>query len=333
MRLEDIVSIGLGIFVTFIGGLLFTNAIEYIGHRARWTGSFTGAVIAPLFTSLPELIILLVALYIYGGVAGEKIGIGTILGQPFMASTIIFPTIFLAAIISYAIGRRNDLSLEVERVLVIPYIIFTALYPAVLLPLIPGFLYYGKYFVGALFLVVYLYYTYRMYRSKAMFIPEAEKPYIASVVGLGNPSSILALSAIQLIAAVTLLIYGSRTLVTGIDEASKTLNISPIALAILITPLAGVLPESITAIIWAFKGRDTLAVAAMVGEKCLYSTIYPAIGMLITAWELDHSAIVSVAIVEIISLLILYHISKGKLTLDVAVIGLLGYMAFSIYAL
>jgi Ca2+/Na+ antiporter len=30
--------------------------------------------------------------------------------------------------------------------------------------------------------------------------------------------------------------------------------------------LAGVLPESITAIIWAYKGRDTLAVAAMVGE-------------------------------------------------------------------
>jgi len=94
-----------------------------------------------------------------------------------------------------------------------------------------------------------------------------------------------------------------------------------------------VLPESITAIIWAFKGRDTLAVSAMVGEKILYSTVYPALGLLLTRWELDAPAIASVALVEVISLLILYHILRGALTPDVAAIGLAGYIGFAIYAL
>jgi len=316
-----------GIAITFLGGLLFTNAIEYVGHKARWTGSFTGAVVAPLFTSMPELIIFLVALYVYGGDIGEKIGVGTILGQPFMAATIIFPTMFLVALAGYLLKRRHDLVLEVERILVIPYIIFTVLYPLVLLPLLP--IGYGKYAASAVLLLSYILYTGIMFRSKSMLISEAEEIYLKRVFRKG---SWIPMVALQLTIAVALLIMGSRTLVSGIDDASKNLDVSPIALAILVTPLAAVLPESITAVIWTFRGKDTLAVAAMIGEKVLYSTFYPAIGLILTEWEIDSHAILSVIIVEITSLIILYHVWKGKLTLDVAAIGLGGYMVFAIYA-
>jgi len=69
----------------------------------------------------------------------------------------------------------------------------------------------------------------------------------------------------------------------------------------------------------------------MVGKKVLYSTIYPGIGLIVTSWALDLPSLVSVVIVEIVSLLILYHIFKGKLTPDVALIGLAGYVGFAIY--
>lgn len=329
MELQILLLLLGGITITFFGGLLFTNAIEYVGHRARWTGSFTGAVISPLFTSMPELLIFLVALYIYGGDVGEKIGVGTILGQPFMAATIIFPLMFLVAVAGYMMGKRHDLVLEVEKILVIPYIIFTVLYPLVLLPLLPIGV--GRYAVSAILLASYLLYTGIMFRSKSMLIPEAEEIYLKRLLGRST-SHWIPVAAIQLLIAVALLIIGSRTLVAGIDDASKNLNISPIALAILVTPLAAVLPESITAVIWTLKGKDTLAVAAMIGEKVLYSTFYPAIGLMLTEWEIDFSAILSVAIVEITSILILYHVWKGRLTPDVAVIGLGGYIGFAIYA-
>ncbi len=322
-----------GILVTFFGGLLFTNAIEYVGHKARWTGSFTGAVVSPLFTSMPELIIFLVALYIYGGDVGEKIGVGTILGQPFMAATVIFPLMFFIALAGYLMKKRHDLVLEVERVLAIPYIAFTVLYPVVLLPLLP--IGSGKYVVSLVLLLSYILYTGIMYRSKSALIPEAEEIYLKRVLNIKlniNKKQLDPHSVLQITVALILLIVGSRTLVSGIDGASKSLDVSPIALAILVTPLAAVLPESITAIIWTFKGRDTLAVAAMIGEKVLYSTFYPAIGLILTEWEIDSSAIISVAIVELTSLLILYHVWKGKLTPDVAAIGLGGYVGFAIYA-
>ncbi|MEM4970315.1 MAG: hypothetical protein QXE01_03585 [Sulfolobales archaeon] len=330
MELELAGILALGVSITFLGGFLFVNAIEYIGHRARWTGSFTGAVISPLFTSIPELLMFLVALYIYGGVSGEKIGIGTVLGQPFMAATVIFPVIFLVALIGYLAGRRDDMVLEVERSLVIPYILFTAVYPIVLLPMVPS-LGSAKYVAGAVLLILYFVYTYIMYRSRSLSMPEAEEAYLAKIFKADSGLLRLSLASIQLLIAVALIMIGSRMLVAGVDEASKALEASPIALAILITPLAGVLPESITAIIWAYRGRDTLAVAAMVGEKVLYSTIYPGIGLIITSWSLDLPSLVSVVIVEIVSFLILYHIFKGKLTPDVALIGLAGYAGFAIY--
>lgn len=326
MSLQILFQLLSGIAITFLGGLLFTNAIEYVGHKARWTGSFTGAVVAPLFTSMPELIIFLVAIYIYGGDVGEKIGVGTILGQPFMAATIIFPLMFLIALAGYLLGRRHDLVLEVEKILVIPYVIFTILYPLVLLPLLPIGL--GKYVASASLLISYIVYTGIMFRSKSALISEAEEIYLRGLVKKGPW---IFPAALQLTIAVVLLIIGSRTLVLGIDLASKNLGVSPIALAILVTPLAAVLPESITAVIWTFRGKDTLAVAAMIGEKVLYSTFYPAIGLILTEWEIDFSAILSVIIVEITSILILYHVWKGRLTPDVAVIGLGGYIGFSIY--
>lgn len=248
MELELAGVLALGVSITFFGGLLFVNAIEYIGYRARWTGSFTGADVSPLFTSIPELLMFLVAFYIYGGVSGEKIGIGTVLGQPFMAATIIFPVIFLVALIGYIAGRRVDMVLDVERNLVIPYIPFTAVYPIVLLPMVPS-LGSSKYVAGMVLLVLYFIYTYIMYRSRSLAMLEAEEAYLARILRADSGLLKLSLASIQLLIAVLLIMIGSRMLVAGVDEVSKALEASPIALAILITPLAGVLPESITAII------------------------------------------------------------------------------------
>ncbi|WP_243681372.1 hypothetical protein [Vulcanisaeta souniana] len=47
-----------------------------------------------------------------------------------------------------------------------------------------------------------------------------------------------------------------------------------------------------------------------------------------TRWLLSVEALVSVAVVEVVSSVMLYHVIRGKLTWDVAVIGLVGYLAY-----
>ncbi len=73
-----------------------------------------------------------------------------------------------------------------------------------------------------------------------------------------------------------------------------------------------------------------MAVAALIGEKVLYSTVYPAIALIVTEWSLSIEALISVIVVEAISSAMLYHVVRGgRLTWDVAVMGgLLGYVIY-----
>lgn len=333
MAIISAILLIMGIALTFTGGLVFTNAIEYLGGRSRIGGSFIGAVISPIFTSMPELTVFIVALYLYGGVTGEEIGMGTIIGEPFMVSTLVFPIIFLVVLLGLMMRTRSDAVLEVDRELVTPYVFFTALFPTVLLPaMLPmGFI---RFVISILLIMAYVYYVSRMYRSQGSLIMEYEDAYILRLVR-GSISKMFhyVLLSIQLLLSMILLITGSRFMVMGIGGISEALNISAMAMSIIITPIATIMPESITAIIWAFKGRDTLAVASLVGEKVLYSTIYPALGLVLTSWALSIEAVVSVIVTEAVSLLILYHIIKGGLTWDTAILGLAGYIMYIVVTL
>jgi len=62
MIAEVLTLVGGGLIVIF-AAVLFTNAIEYLGFKMNWSGSFVGAVLAPLFTSFPELVVFLVAVF------------------------------------------------------------------------------------------------------------------------------------------------------------------------------------------------------------------------------------------------------------------------------
>ena len=81
----------------------------------------------------------------------------------------------------------------------------------------------------------------------------------------------------------------------------------------IIIPAATAIPETITALIWGYRGKDTLSIGSLVGEKILYSTFYPALGLFLTSWVLDIHAVFSVIVTTIISLILLYFILKRRL--------------------
>lgn len=103
-----------GLLVILIGAELFTNGVEWLGSRLGLSEGAVGNLLAAVGTALPESIIPLVA-FLGGDEAAMHIGIGAILGAPFMLGTLaMFVTGFSAWLLR---GRRN-VKLQVEPALI-----------------------------------------------------------------------------------------------------------------------------------------------------------------------------------------------------------------------
>src|SRR5688572_3997361 len=78
------------LFLILVASELFTNALEYFGHRVGLSAGVTGSVFAAVATALPETMVPIIALV--AGTANqtmnEDISVGAILGAPLMLSTL-----------------------------------------------------------------------------------------------------------------------------------------------------------------------------------------------------------------------------------------------------
>src|SRR5918995_4336118 len=99
---------------------LFTNAVEMLGDRLNLGSGAVGSVLAAVGTALPETMIPVVALIgaaLAGESAGEaasEIGIGAILGAPFLLATVAL-FIVGASALGFRGRRQNGTDIVVER--------------------------------------------------------------------------------------------------------------------------------------------------------------------------------------------------------------------------
>jgi cation:H+ antiporter len=318
-------SIGL----VFISSLLSVNALEFLGCHMKLGNSFVGAVLSPLFTSLPELIVVLVAVFSNLGTVGSEIGIGTIFGEPFMASTLSYGLVGIAVILGFLAKKRAGTTLVINRNLALPYIFILVLFP---LTLIPGLVHFAwvRYFFGFFFLTVFVIYMRLMYRRRmAEPMDECETLTFSRFVPKGQFSERFAL-ILQILMAVGLLFFGSRYLVSSVANMAQDIKVSPLGLALILVPAATAIPETITALIWGYRGKDTLSVGSLVGEKILFSTFYPALGLFLTPWILDIHAVMSVIVTTVASLIMLYFILKQRLPWYILSFGIILFVAYGI---
>ncbi len=291
-----------GVMLTMMGSFMFINGIEYLAYKFRWSQTFLGSVISPIVTSTPELIVFTLALILYGY---EDVSIGTILGEPLIVSTLIYSTILLLAIVSYVLKRRLNYNLHVDRALKMPYMIFIVCFLTVLITTFICNIV-VRYFISACLFLTYIAYIHLMYRVESFLIEEAKKPYFSKIL---NP---LTASILQVITSICLMHLGSEFMISNVKILAVKLSLSSIGVTIIVIPIATVLPEAITSILWSIKGRDTIALGCLIGEEVLYSTFYPALAFLVTDWNLDFSAMLSMIIVELISLAMLLQVLRGK---------------------
>ena len=324
--METLLLLVASVAAVFLSSLLFVNAIEYASHIMKWSHSFTGAIVAPLFTSIPESIIFIVAVFIRRGVSGSEIGLGLIFGEPFMISSIAYFLIFVSILISaFAAGRRLT-GMPVERALRIPFLFVLLLFP---LTLLPGIFHSVllRYATGAFFLVLSVVYV-NSVRKQVSFEPsgEPDRPYFKM---FGKSDGLVLL---QLALSAVLLYFGAELMVSAISAISAASGISALAVSILIIPLATAIPETLSAMVWAFRGKNSLAIGSVVGEKVLYATFYPGVAMFLVPWNLDIQVYVSVFATTAVSLAMFAFIRKGRMS-PYALLAGLPFFAFFVFTL
>ncbi|MDO8671746.1 MAG: sodium:calcium antiporter [Dehalococcoidia bacterium] len=107
----DILILVASLAVILLGCELFTNGIEWIGNKLNLGEGVVGSVLAAVGTAMPETLIPIIAIF-FSGASSEQvaheIGIGAILGAPFMLATLAMFVTGTAILIFTRTGRRTS---------------------------------------------------------------------------------------------------------------------------------------------------------------------------------------------------------------------------------
>ena len=99
--------------VVLAGALLFTNAVEWIGHRLNLGEGAVGSILAAVGTAMPETLIAIVAL-LKVTEGSEDVAVGAIVGAPFLLATLAMGLVGLFAYL-YRDKREQGVALKVHR--------------------------------------------------------------------------------------------------------------------------------------------------------------------------------------------------------------------------
>ena len=277
---------------------LFTNAVEWFGHRLGLGEGAVGSVLAAVGTALPETMIPLIAILVVGSEDANEIGVGAILGAPFLLSTAAFAVTGLGVI---AFRKRRsagtDMSLDpsvIQRDIGYFFLVYVF---AIASSFIPDER--VKHFVAIGLLGLYGLYLYRTFSAGGAASVASEDELNAlrfsSILGrAGSPST--AMIVFQLAASLGMIIGAAQLFVTDLEIVAQHLAVPALALALIIAPLATELPEKFNSIIWVRQGKDTLAMGNISGAMVFQSCIPVSVGVIFTDWKLTETALVSAAI-------------------------------------
>jgi cation:H+ antiporter len=310
---------------------LFTNAVEWLGLDLGLHEGAVGSILAAVGTAMPETMIPLIAILFAAGASHEEIGIGAILGAPFMLSTAAF-CITGVAVLAYARSGRRPREMAVNHEILrrdMGYFLLVYLL-AILASFLPhhGF----KIGVAVLLLAFYAFYVYETVTGKGAQVEEPEQLYLERAMRRPNEQASLALSLVQFLFALALMIVGARVFVANLDTVARELSVPALVLALILSPLATELPEKFNSIIWVRQGKDTLAMGNISGAMVFQSCIPVSVGLIFTPWDLTQPALVSAAIAIASTAVVYLSIRRhGRLSPTVLARAGILYVAFVIY--
>ena len=311
----DVILLLVALVVILIGAELFTNGIEWVGHKLALAEGAVGSVLAAVGTALPETMIPFVAILFSASAGGEStaaahaVGVGAILGAPFMLATLAMFVTGLA-VLSQARRRPQRDRMPIDTVVVgkdIRYFLMTYGI-AVAAALLPGNApWTGPVKVGVAVLLVVLYAWYvrshfvgergvhsteevelaplRLGRIDARaYQVDPQTPRLRIVVG-------------QVVFALGLIIAGAVVFVGAVEHLATQLGVAPAILSLVTAPIATELPEKFNSVLWVRQGKDTLAMGNITGAMVFQSCIPVVVALLFAAdsWVVSRDSLIAFA--------------------------------------
>jgi cation:H+ antiporter len=281
--------------VILAGALLFTNAVEWLGHRLELGEGAVGSVLAAVGTAMPETLIAIVALI--GGSAGaDQVAIGAIVGAPFLLGTLAMGLVGLFAYL-YRERRPQGLGLNAHRPTLERDLLFFLVFFLLSLALAWGPPAGLRIPIGVLVLLAYPLYTLRTLRGSGAVQDHATlNPLIFERRPERRMSPGPLLSGLQLLVGLGAMIGGAHLFVEELLKIAADLGVDAVVLALILAPLATELPEKVNSFFWVREGKDALALGNITGAMVFQATIPFGIGLIFTDWDLSGNAALSIVL-------------------------------------
>lgn len=281
--------------IVLAGALMFTNAVEWIGHKLNIGEGAVGSILAAVGTAMPETLIAVVAL-ISATEGSEDVAIGAIVGAPFLLGTLAMGLVGLFAYI-YRDRRPQGVELNahkptLERDLLFFLLLFT----------IGGVLGLGlpaevRFIAGIAFIVAYFGYVALTLRGGGeVQADETLNPLIFERRTERSEDPALLLCIIQLLVGLGAMIGGAHLFVEELLHIAESIGVEALVLALILAPLATELPEKVNSFFWVREGKDALALGNITGAMVFQSMVPVGIGLMFTDWDLTWTALLSIGL-------------------------------------
>ncbi len=263
---------------------------------------------------------------VLGQKGGHDIGVGAILGAPFMLTTLAMFVLGMSVLIFARGDRRPARVIGDRRVILQDLGYFLVMYA---LALVAGLIHQRAFRWGlaGVLMIGYAVYVWRHFQvagdpEEKEAVGEVRPLYLRSLMrklngrpagGAGPPP--LWGTSVQVGVALTGIILGAKVFVSGITRVADTFGLPKLVLALLLAPFATELPEKFNSVIWVRRRKDTLAMGNLTGAMVFQSSFPVTVGLLLTSWRLNQEAAVA-AVIALLAGSVLWITVKVKGELD-----------------
>jgi cation:H+ antiporter len=281
----------------------FVNGVEWLGRRLGIGETATGTILAAFGTALPESAVTFVAVVFGRDSAQKDIGVGAALGGPLVLATVSYAVVGVFMVWNRRrLGRTSPLIECESGKLRRDQAWFLGMFTVKVALGLLVFKY--KPLLGILFLLAYMVYLLSELRGAQVLGEEALEPL--KLHPKSDPGLLWPL--LQTVVALLVIAAASKLFVGQLEAIGIWAGMSPQLVALLLSPIATELPESMNAIIWVRQGKERLALANISGAMMIQATIPTALGIYFTSWVFSRELIISgvITMAAVAALLVLF---------------------------
>jgi cation:H+ antiporter len=301
----------------------FVNGVEWFGRKAGISQNAVGTVLAAFGTGLPESVVTFVAVVFGHDTAAKNIGVGAALGGPLVLATIAYPIVGIMLLITRSQPANQPIDVNRQRLgrdqawFLLIFVFKIAL----------GFVAFAiKPWLGWLFLAAYAAYTWAEVQHEGD-TPEGELEPLMFQPRSAHPGWLM--TGLQTGLALIVIFAASHVFVTQLGTVGPWLGIPSTVVALLLSPVATELPETMNAIIWIRQGKHRLALSNISGSMMIQATIPTALGLFFTPWLFDSALTIAAAVTAAVIGGLLLLLRCNALTPRRLSLFALGYVVFA----